>query len=163
MKIRKSTKQYDLELNNKPLHATLDRRPAGVKHTLIHHTFFFFWLFAGISTIGLIVVELKTSMMYTAIISMASNQLADFFGLDPETISGLASDALVKGKLFLLGGELFMAVLFFVCAYYCRRLVARSRYIEQLEGAALIQTQTILKEEEKEYVADLHRETEKVL
>lgn len=102
---------------------------------------------------ALAMLEVATGFMYHTIIRAASDQLADFFGLDGATISGLASRALIQGKNILAGMEVAISLIFFTGFYYCRRLIARSHYIKKLEKAAERETATLFREKEFEYEA----------
>ena len=98
-------------------------------------------------------LEYSGGYLYNGIIAAASKELAEFFGLEAETLSSLASQALVKGQLLLVSGEVLLAGLFFLCAHYCRRIIARSKYIILLEQAALKQSSMLIQDEEREYEA----------
>ena len=153
MKNKKKVLGYDADYAASPLHTTLKRRSRRLRQIRTHRVLQVVWSVAGILLSGITIAELTSNVVYTSVIRLASDDLAVFFGLDPETLASLASQGLTGWKAGIIAIELFLGALFFVCAWYCRRLIARSMYILQLEEAALTETSQLLREEEKIYAA----------
>jgi hypothetical protein len=153
MKNGRKTIMYDWEYMNEPILTTIRRKPKSLANNGSYKVFLRLWIVAGLFMLGMTLLELFAGTMYTTIVFAACNQLSDFFGIDAGTMTTLASEALLKGKNILMLVELALSGLFFINAYYCRRILESGRYIQHLEQAVHTETSMLLKDKEREFEA----------
>ena len=115
-----------------------------------HRIFFLLWITAGVLMMALSTLEFYAGTLFSAAVHAACVRLSDHFGLDAATLHDLTMTALPGMNIFFAATGFTLSAMAFTCAWYCRRLVVRSRYIIRLERAAVAEFTEKAREEEKQ-------------
>jgi hypothetical protein len=151
---RRKNKNYDIEYFNDPLHTTIKRRPAFVKHLFFHRLFFVTWLLLGLLFLAMLISELARGVFFKFIMREISILVANTTGARSRDVYQFIVTYAAPYRHILMTCFGFLAFMFLLCAYYCSRLIKRSKYIIDLEEAALAANSFLLSEKRRDYQAD---------
>ena len=124
-KNKQKPRQFDYEYMEAPLHTTMSRAPKGYRSGRTYRALSVSWLAGGLIAVTVALAEYFSGPFYTAIVATACGRLAEFFGLEAETLTNMTLPVLTEVKTAIAATSLSLGLLCFVCTYYCRQLVKR--------------------------------------
>ena len=118
------------------LAALLRSRPRAYRRTFFHSACFWIFLFCAVAfVVNTIYLVAQGAVMY-AMIGVTSSQIAYNYNVSEAEVRHLLVSSVQPFKYKTIAYSSAVAVLCFVAAGFCRKLVRRARYIVALEQVA---------------------------
>jgi hypothetical protein len=101
----------------------------------MHRVFFGLWLILALVCLIALAVEIYSGVFFSILAHTIAEYMAGQSGFLHDRVYMVVRSQIQPFGYVVVSALSVLSVLFLICAYYCRRLVTRSRYILALEAA----------------------------